>query len=290
MGAHHVLLGKLRAATASGGLALDPQCWPVAYSIKASDPIKQQLGDIAHRLYQRSIQAAGFMTRGGNLEILQELLFLTIVNRAAPIFRQLARFPELHPYDLHLLVIGLAAELHSFGAPSRPAPEFQPYDHLEQYLTFEEPLRRLTEALGRALPRRSTRIEMKLEAAGTWRGSFPDVRSLRPGSRLVLSVFRQGGLPPGADKIFPQLSIVAPATRLPQLMQQQAKGLVLAALPHEPGEVQNAKPNAAWFEVQLGQDDWNSLVNGLGVYLAKRVDGLEMDLWLLTKDTGGDHG
>lgn len=289
-GMHHVLLGKLRAVSASGGLALDPQCWPVAMSVKASEAIVQRLGEISHRLYQRSADSAGFAARSGTLEILQELLFLAIVNRAAPVFRQLARLPELHPYDLHLLVVGIASELHTFGVTSRSAADFPPYDHLEQYLSFEEPLRRLTESLERVLPRRATRIGMFLESTGTWRGNFPDVRALRPGNRLLMSVFVPGSPPQGAHAVFPKVSIVAAASRLQQLMQQQAQGLRLEPLPYEPGEVQNAKPNAAWFELRLGPEDWTNLVNGLGVYMAKRIPDLEMELWLLTKDAGGIHG
>lgn len=290
VGMHHVLLGKLRAASASGGLSLDPQCWPVVMSVKASEPMVQRLGEIAHRLYQRSLDSAGFTARSGTLEILQELLFLAIVNRAAPIFRQLARLPELHPYDLHLLVIGLASELHTFGASSRSAPEFSPYDHREQQLTFEEPLRKLTESLERVLPRRATRIAMVLESTGTWRGNFPDIRALRPGNRLLMSVYLPGSPPQGAHAVFPKVSIVAAASRLQQLMQQQAQGLRLEPLPYEPAEVQNAKPNAAWFELRLTPDDWTGLVNGLGVYMARKFNDLEMELWLLTKEGGTNHG
>lgn len=288
-GMHQIVLGRLRSASASGGLSLDSDCWPVAMKVGASESLVQRLGEQAHRLYQRSLDSAGFAARSGTLEVLQEILFLAIVNRAAPILRQLARLPELHPYDLHLLLIGLSSELHTFGANSRTAPDFRPYDHVDQYMSFEEPLRRLTEALERVLPRRATRIPMILETTGTWRGAFPDARALRAGNRLLMSLVAPGSAE-GARAGFPKNSIIASTSRLQQLVETQTPGLKLEPMQFEPPEVQNPNPRAVWFEVRIGTEEWGTLVNGLGVYVAKKIPGLDMELWLITKDAGAGHG
>jgi len=66
-GVHCIRLGKLRPSNAGGGLSLDPKCWPVVMSIKASQTLVRYLEEISHRLYQRSRDSAGFAGKGGNL-------------------------------------------------------------------------------------------------------------------------------------------------------------------------------------------------------------------------------
>lgn len=285
-GAQYILLGKLRPSTAAGGLSLDPQCWPVAMSVKASETLVRYLSEISHRLYQRSRDSAGFSAKSGTLEVLQEILFLAIINRAAPVISQLATLPELHPYDLQLLLLGLSSELHTFGTASRNAPEFPGYNHLDQHASFAMPLAGMIKALERALPRRATRIPLRLEGAGIWRGSFPEERLLRPGSRLLLSLVAPGSAD-NARANFPKLSTIAASTRLQQLVDTQSAGLKIDPLPFEPNEVQNPNPRAVWFEVRVSPDEWTPLINGLGVYLSRKIPDIDMELWMITKDAGG---
>lgn len=285
-GTHYILLGKLRPANAAGGLSLDPQCWPVSMSIKASETLVRHLSDISHRLYQRSRDSAGFSAKSGTLEILQEILFLAIINRAAPVISQLASLPELHPYDLHLLLLGLSSELHTFGVSSKNAPEFPRYNHLDQHASFSMPIAGMIKALERALPRRATRVPLRFEGAGTWAGSFPDERLLRPGTRLLLSLVAPGPAD-SARSNFPKISTIAASTRLQQLVDTQSAGLKIDPLHSEPQEVQSPNPRAVWFDIRVPTDEWKPLINGLGVYLSRKVPDIEMELWMITKDAGG---
>lgn len=288
-GMHAIRIGRIQTISAAGNIALDERCWPVAYCSRSSAPLLAYVRDIAPSLYQRSRDTAGFAARVGSFEMLQELLFLSCINRAATVMAQVARLPEIHPYDLYLLIVGIASELHTFGPKSKSAPEYPAYNHLDQRACFLPPFEDLRRALDRPLPKRATCLPLTDGELGIWRASFPDAGVLKPGTRLLLSIVAPGS-PAKAREIFPKVATVAGTAHLTHKLDHMASGMTLQALMHEPAEVQNPNPRAIWFEISVPSDDWKTLINGIGVYISRQIPDLSMELWILTRDTGDAYG
>lgn len=243
------------------------------------------VADIASRLLQRSRSSSGRMARGGTTEALYEFLFLLAVNRQVPLFQQWVQDLDLHPYALYLHLLQLAGEFSSFGAVTRAAPEFPPYDHADQYRSFTPVVESLQAALGQVLPQTATRIPLVRQGEfGIFHGQFPDARLVSPRNRFVLSALSDS-TPESIRQHFGAVAKISTPDTIKNLVAAMIPGFAFEPLPAVPNEVRNPNPRAVYFQITPQAADYPRLVNGISVHVSRNIPGLQLELWILHSAT-----
>ena len=248
--------------------------------------LKGVIADIGNRLAQRSRNSSGRAARGGSTEALYEFLFLLAVNRHAPVLRQLVADADIHPYALYMRLLEMAGELASFGEVSREAPQFPPYDHADQHSSFQPVTDLLRAALSQVLPQTAVRIPLIPGPLGAFQGLLPDTRLASQKNRFVLGVL-SAFAPELVRSNFAGIAKVSTPETIKSLVSSQAPGFVLHPLAVVPNEVRNPNPRAVYFEIAPRPEDYRGLVNGVAVHVAKRIEGLSLELWVLLSNSEG---
>ena len=203
------------------------------------------------------------------------------MNRHAPVLRQLQADGDIHPYTLYLRLLAMAGELTSFGAVTREAPQYPPYDHADQYQSFLPVVEALRLALGQVLPQTATRIPLVRQGEfGIFQGLFPDTRLVSPKHQLVLAVLSDS-TPESIRQHFADVAKVSTPDTIKHLVAAMVPGFAMHPLPTVPNEVRNPNPRGVYFEIAPQPADYARLANGLSVHVSRNIPGLQMELWVL---------
>jgi type VI secretion system protein ImpJ len=279
-------LRRIEAVSQSADVRLAADFAETAVVAAGSEYLKSIVADLANRMAQRSRSSSGRMARGGSTEALYEFLFLLSVNRHTPVLRQLLADTDIHPYALYLQLLAMAGELASFGAVTREAPQFPPYDHADQHKSFLPVVDLLRVSLGQVLPQTATRIPLVRQGEfGIFQGLFPDARLVSPKHQLVLAVLSDA-TPESIRQHFGDVAKVSTPDTIKQLVAAMVPGFALQPIPTVPNEVRNPNPRGVYFEIMPQPADYARLVNGLSVHVSRNIPGLQMELWVLHVTTG----
>lgn len=132
--------------------ALSETFVPPILRLGASAPLVERLTNLAGRARSQAQDLAARLPdlqRLSNVEAVADLtgtIKLQAVNRCLALFDQLARVPDLHPYDVYSELVRAVGELSIFGA-SRVVPRLAAYSHDRLDECFEEVDRALREVL-----------------------------------------------------------------------------------------------------------------------------------------------
>jgi type VI secretion system protein ImpJ len=232
-------------------------------------------------IQQRSRLLASRMGQlGGGTSEFGEFVMLQSLNRAEPLFRQLAGAPSAHPREFYFACLQLAGELATFSTSERHPPEYPVYKHdeLQQvFLSVVEDLRRL---LSIPLERHAEQIELTEHKHGVRTAVVKDLDLLKSAG-FVLAVTAQ--LP--AEQLrqrFPSQSKLGPVAKLRDLVNLQLPGVALRSLPVAPRQLP-FHAGYHYFELDKGGELWKQLERdgNLALHVAGDFPGLDIELWAI---------
>jgi type VI secretion system protein ImpJ len=209
-----------------------------------------------------------------------DFLMLQALNRAEPVFRQMALAPNLHPQALHLACLQLAGEMSTFTSEARFPAEHPLYRHDDLHATFAPVVEDLRRMLSTVLERNAMQIELVDRSHGVRMAVFPDAELART-ANFVLAVNAQ--MPAEQLRLrFPSQSKLGPADRLRDLVNLQLPGVTMRSLPTAPRQLP-FHAGFHYFELDRGGDLWKQLERSgsLALHVAGDFPSLELELWAI---------
>ncbi len=265
-----------------GSVRLDDGYLPPASDCRAvpalTGLIRELQGLLRHRAdaLAARVSAAG---RGGLGEV-ADFLLLQLANRQEALFSHFAKRGALHPIDLHVAVVQLAAELASFTRAGRRPPEFAPYRHHDLQASFREPMAELRRSLAMVFEQGAVALPLDERKYGIRVGTVAD-RSLLKSAGFVLAA--RADLP--GDELrrrFPAQAKVGSVEQIRQLVNLQLPGVALRPLPVAPRQLPY-HAGFAYFELERSGEAWGALEpsGGFAIHVGGEFPGLELELWAI---------
>ena len=210
----------------------------------------------------------------GNFIMLQSL------NRAEPLFRQLAGAPSAHPRELYLLCLQLAGDLATFGSETRHPPEYPVYRHDDLQKVFMPVVEDLRRLLSTEIERNAQQIELVERNHGVRTAVVTDMELLR-NAGFVLAVNAQMAGEQLRQR-FPAQSKLGPVERIRDLVNLQLPGVGMRSLPVAPRQLP-FHAGYHYFELERSGELWKQIQTGgsLVLHVAGDFPGLDIELWAI---------
>lgn len=249
---------------------------------------RDMVRDIHSRLLVRARNMSGRSVASGRLAATEHFLEATTLmamNRYLPVFDELARGAEVHPFELYILCAQAAGELSTFASVTAASPRFEPYRHQDLYATFAPVLRVLYDALGQVIAQSATQIALEYVNFGIYLGRFPDARLVTRGNQFVLCVHSEMH-PEELRERFPSVSKVAPPGRIKELVNSLVPGVPMRLLSSAPPEIRFPSSRSIYFELDSSSGHWTEMRSGFAIHVADEFPSLRMELWVISSDHG----
>jgi type VI secretion system protein ImpJ len=280
-GEGHAALGVVRVTECRSDhqVMLDRDYIAPQTRIDASQQLSSQASLLHGLIRQRAVAlAARFGQLSHGVSEMADFLMLQALNRAEPLFRQLALAPQAHPWELHRICLQLAGDLATFTTDARHAAEHPLYDHDDLKGCFAPLIADLRRMLSAVIDRNAVQIELAERDHGVHLAVFPNAELVRM-SNLVLAVNAQ--LP--AEQLrtrFTARSKLGPADRLRDLVNLNLPGIALRLLPTAPRQLP-FHAGFHYFELDRGGELWKQLERSgsLALHVAGEFPSLELELW-----------
>ena len=254
---------------------------PPQTSLDASEPLLAGTRLLQGLIAQRSQALAGRMGQlSHGVSEVADFLMLQVLNRAAPLFRQHADAPSLHPMTLFIDCLQLAGELSTFASSARRPPEFPLYRHDDLRGCFAPVFDELRKMLSVVLEQNAVQIELVDRKHGVRTAIVKDLELARSGT-FVLAVNAQ--MPhEQLRQVFVAQTKVGPVDRIRDLVNLQLPGVVLQPLPVAPRQLP-FHAGFFYFELERGGDLWRQFEKSgnLAMHIAGDFPGLELELWAI---------
>lgn len=246
------------------------------------------LKDIHSRMAVRARNMSGRSVASGRLastEHFLEATTLMAMNRYLPVFDELARNAEMHPYDLYLWCAQAAGELSTFATVTNASPRFDGYQHNDLYATFNPVLKVLFQALGQAITQSAVQIELPHTRHGIHIGVFNEPRLAARNNQFVLCI-NSDIHPDELRSRFPRLAKVAPTQKIIEFVNNAVPGVPLRLLSTAPPEIRFPSSRSVYYEIDAANSPlWDDMHAGLAVHaVLEELPALKMELWVITHD------
>jgi type VI secretion system protein ImpJ len=251
------------------------------FVLDAGDSLSGSVRLLHGLIAQRTQALAGRMGQlGHGVSELADFLMLQVLNRAEPLFRELAGAPQVHPHALHAQCLQLAGELSTFATSQRRPPEFPLYRHDDLRGCFAPVFDALRRMLSTVLEQNAVQIELVDRKYGVRTAVVADLELARSAA-FVLAVNAQ--LPPEQlRQRFVAQTKVGPVDRIRDLVNLQLPGLGLHSLPVAPRQLPYHAGHF-YFELERGGELWRQFESSgnLALHIAGEFPGLELELWAI---------
>lgn len=278
-------VARIGAVQPDGSIMLDPSFIPPCLSIRPSGLLLSFLDELSGKLASIGKERAAFVAgkRLGGSGDIADFLILQLCNRVEPVVRSLAEQANIHPEDLHCLLLSLAGEASTFaGGELRPV-EMPPYVHEQPHAAYGPlmaELRRLLLELSRP-DRKAMQIPLKLFPSGVRAAEVPD-----PGlftSATFIIAFNAPISPETIRVRLPGQIKIGPAEELQQIVRAAVPGVPIRHLPTVPREIPLHR-GMVYFELDRNNDYWRRLPNSAGLAFHVTGDlreGMDMECWAI---------
>ena len=259
---------------------LDERFMPTVLLVKACAPLDTFLTEFLGMLRQR-IEAfaviVGSGGRGGVAEI-RDFLSLQAIGRYEGLIRHFAESTQLHPEDLYRWALVIAGDFAALTTERRRGAAFPHYQHNNLRASFEP----LIAALRAYTPNPSVSpvvpITVELKRPNHYLARIPDL-TLLDTSSFILAV--RADLPEKQiERSFPQMTTIAPVTRLATLTRTHDPGFNLSPLPQIPPNIP-FRAGHVYFEIVRNSPLWVDMKGSaaFGLFIPDGFPSLTLEMW-----------
>ena len=249
--------------------------------IEASGQLSSTASLLHGLIQQRARTLAGAMGQvmQGTSEI-GDFMMLQSLNRAEPLFRQLAGAPSAHPRELYLACLQLAGDLATFSAESRHPPEYPVYRHDDLQRVFMPVVEDLRRLLSTVIERNAVQIDLIERNHGVRTAVVGDMELLRTAGFVLAVTAQMSG--EQLRQRFPAQSKLGPVERIRDLVNLQLPGVTMRSLPVAPRQLP-FHAGYHYFELERSGELWKQIERGgsLVLHVAGDFPGLDIELWAI---------
>jgi type VI secretion system protein ImpJ len=259
---------------------LDERFMPTVLRVKACSPLDSFLTEFLGMLRQRLDAFAlivGSGGRGGVAEI-RDFLSLQAIGRYEALMRHFAASANLHPEDFYRWALVIAGDFAALTTERRRGATFPHYQHEDLRASFEPLMAALraytpNPAISPVVP-----INVELKRPNYYLARIPDL-TLLDSSAFILAA-RADITEKQLERSFPQMTTIAPVTRLATLVQSHDPGFSLSSLPQIPPNIP-FRTNHVYFEIVRNSPLWAEMKGSgaFGLFVPDGFPNLTLEMW-----------
>ncbi len=281
-------IARIHAVDKEGSITLSDSFVPTVLYASALSYFRNLLKDVHTRMDVRAREMAGRSVASGRLassEHFLEAATLMAMNRYLPVFDELAKSAEFHPYDLYLLCVQAAGELSTFSTITEASPRFEGYQHRDLYASFRPVVVALLQALGHVIVQSATRIELPHTKHGIHLGKFLDPTLASRKNQFVLCITADMH-PDELRKDFPRLAKIAPTQKIIEFVNNAVPGVPMRLLTTAPPEIRFPSSRSVYLEIDASDSPfWDDMRAGIAIHaVLDKLPALKMELWVISHD------
>jgi type VI secretion system protein ImpJ len=259
---------------------LDERFMPTVLRIKACPPLESFLTEFLGMLRQRLDAFAllvGSGGRGGVAEI-RDFLSLQAIGRYEGLMRHFSESANLHPEDFYRWALVIAGDFAALTTERRRGATFPLYKHEDLRTSFEPLMAGLRAYTPNPAVSPVVPIGVELKRPNYYLARIPDT-SLVDSAAFILAV-RADIAEKQLERSFPQMTTVAPVTRVAALVQSHDPGFTLSSLPQIPPNIP-FRTNHVYFEIVRNSPMWSDMKGSgaFGLFVPDGFPNLTMEMW-----------
>jgi type VI secretion system protein ImpJ len=259
---------------------LDERFMPTVMRVKACAPLDTFLTEFLGMLRQR-IEAfaviVGSGGRGGVAEI-RDFLSLQAIGRYEGLIRHFAESTQLHPEDFYRWGLVIAGDFAALTTERRRGTTLPNYQHNNLRASFEPLIAALRAYTPNPAVSPVVPILVELKRPNQYLARIPEL-SLIDTSSFILAV--RSDLPEKqVERSFPQMTTIAPVTRLNALLKSHDPGFTLSSLPQIPPNIP-FRAGHVYFEVIRTSPLWPEMkgAGAFGLFIPDGFPNLTLEMW-----------
>jgi type VI secretion system protein ImpJ len=259
---------------------LDDRFMPTVLRVKACAPLDTFLTEFLGMLRQR-IEAfaviVGSGGRGGVAE-LRDFLSLQAIGRYEGLIRHFAESTQLHPEDFYRWALVIAGDFAALTTERRRGGTFPHYQHDDLRASLEPLIAALRTYTPNPAVSPVVSIVVELKRPNQYVARIPD-SSLLETSAFILAV--RADMPEKQiERSFPQMTTIAPVTRLNALTSRHDPGFTLSSLPQIPPNIP-FRAGYVYFEVVRSSSLWPDMKGSgaFGLFIPDGFPNLALEMW-----------
>jgi type VI secretion system protein ImpJ len=268
----------------SDQVRLDDGFMPTVLRVKACPPLDAFLTEYLGMLTQRLeafLLIVGSGGRGGGIGEIADFLKLQAIGRYEALVRHFGESASLHPEDFYRWALVIAGDFAALTTEKRRGPVFPPYRHDDLKATFKDVIAALRAYTPDPGPSRAVSIAVELRRPPNYYVARILDSTLIDSAEFILAV--RADLPDRqVERTFPQMTTVAPVTRLNELLKGHDPGLTLSSLPQIPPHIP-FRTNHVYFEIARNSQLWGDMKGSgaFGLYVPDGFPNLALEMWAI---------
>jgi type VI secretion system protein ImpJ len=263
-----------------GQVLLDERFMPTVLRVKACAPLDTFLTEFLGMLRQR-IEAfsviVGSGGRGGVAEI-RDFLSLQAIGRYEGLIRHFAESTQLHPEDFYRWGLVIAGDFAALTTERRRGATLPHYQHNNLRTSFEPLIAALRAYTPNPAVSPVVPILVELKRPNQYLARIPEL-TLIDTSSFILAV--RADLPEKqVERSFPQMTTIAPVTRLNALLKSHDPGFTLSSLPQIPPNIP-FRAGHVYFEIVRTSPLWVDMkgAGAFGLFIPDGFPNLTLEMW-----------
>jgi type VI secretion system protein ImpJ len=265
---------------ADGQVLLDDRFMPTVLRVKACAALDTFLTEFLGMLRQRSEAFSvivGSGGRGGVAEI-RDFLSLQAIGRYEGLIRHFSESTQLHPEEFYRWGLVIAGDFAALTTERRRGATLPHYQHNNLRSSFEPLIAALRAYTPNPAVSPVVPILVELKRPNQYLARIPD-QTLIDTSSFILAV--RSDLPEKqVERSFPQMTTIAPVTRLNALLKSHDPGFTLSSLPQIPPNIP-FRAGHVYFEVVRTSPLWVDMkgAGAFGLFIPDGFPNLTLEMW-----------
>jgi type VI secretion system protein ImpJ len=262
---------------------LDDGFMPTVLRVKACPPLDafltEYLGMLTQRLDAFSL-IVGSGGRGGGIGEIADFLKLQAISRYEGLIRHFGVSSNVHPEDFYRWALVIAGDFAALTTDKRRSAVFPAYRHDDLTATFKGLLAALRAYTPDPGGSRAESIVVELKRPNYYVARILD-STLIDSAQFILAV-RADLTDQQIERTFPQMSKVAPVTRLSELLRGHDPGLALSCLPQIPPYIP-FRTKHVYFEIARNSPLWADMKGSgaFGLFVPDGFPNLVLEMWAI---------
>lgn len=276
-------LARVLRVETSGALVLDDGFVPPCVTLRAHPAFQAFAREVAGMLAARADALAARVDpsrAGADVTGMVTFALLQLMNRAEPVFAELAQQKDAAPVLLYHEALRLAGELATFARVGRRPGALPSWSHLDPGPPLAALLGTIREAMATLATESAVALPLIERGPGVWVSPITD-RALLRGAVHVLAA-RAEMDPERLRATLPQQIKIAPVEAIRDLVNLQLPGIRARPMPVAPRELP-FRTGTVYLELDRTDEHWASLATSpaFALHVGSEFPGLALEFWAI---------